>query len=240
MPELPLFPTLPYTYEMNKKPSFATTLITPPSGRDVGSYQQVDPYWEFNLKFEVLREQTANQSIVHQVAGQMDIQNLFGLFADCLGLGACFAYEDPDDNSRSAQFIGTGDGTTDSFLFYRTWGTGALALLEPVGVVDVRLGKALTIYVNAVPLAQSGNWWIDTDLRTLRFVVPPTLGATISADFSFLYLCRFLDEKLEPEEFFRGYWSMSTLRFRSTTPNGPNNLTTYTIANQNTALTTPQ
>jgi hypothetical protein len=127
----------------------------------------------------------------------------------------------------------------------RTWGTGAYAFLEPVGIVDVREGATLNVYLNGTLVPQAGNWWIDSDLRTLKFAYVIGAGQTITADFSFFYFCRFLDDELPLEEFFQGYWSIKSLRFRSTVadpspPAGSIFAPGYTIPNQDNDLITPQ
>lgn len=122
----------------------------------------------------------------------------------------------------------------------RTWGSGSYSFTEPVGIVDVRIGATLNIFLNGSPLSQIGNWWIDDDLRTLRFSNAPANGVVITATFSFFYFCRFLEDELDLSEFYTGRWELKTLKFRSTRPDPPASGNPYTILNQNTTLTTPQ
>lgn len=237
---IPIFPTdLPNTFPLIKKPFFSTINQAPASRRDVGRYQRVYSGWEFELMFDGLRDRSPNQIVINQTRLYTQAQALLNLYCGVGGPVGCFCYYDPDDYSRS-QTLGTGDGTTTEFLFYRGWGEGALSLVEPVGIVNVQIGATLDIFVNSAPVSQTGNWWIDSDLRTLVFKVAPASGAVISAHFEFFYLCRFVDKDLPLVNFLNGYWQVDKLRFRTTTPNVANSLSNYVIENQNTALTTPQ
>lgn len=250
MPLIPLFPSTPLIYKgfsIHKKPTFASLVQTPPSGREVTGAQQIYPLWEFELTYEVLRDQSQNTAKFAPTLGFIEFQTLSSFWLSRNGQYGSFYYQDIDDYSRLGQEIATGDGATTDFLMVRTFGLNDLALAEPVGGVDVRDGVTLNIYLDDVLLPQTTNWWIDTDLRTLRFLDPPGDGVVITADFSFFYFCRFITDEQEFEEFNTGRWLAKGIRFRSTPPDPPiesadttYGFTAYSITDQNTDLTTPQ
>lgn len=240
--QLVIFPnpsSINVKFSVHKKPVFATLIQTPGSGREVTRFQQSSPFWEYELQFEILRDQSQNSAVFQAVSGFQEMQTLSAFWLSRNGQYGAFLYSDPDDNSRTGQIIATANGVLTSFPIVRTFGVGTYAFNEQVGIVDVRTGATLNVYLNGVLLAQSGNWWIDTDLRTLRFVTPPANGVVITMDFSFFYFCRFIEDKLDLEEFMTGRWSVKSLKFRSTMPDPPTSGNPYTIPNQNTTLTTP-
>jgi hypothetical protein len=49
----------------------------------------------------------------------------------------------------------------------------------------------------------------------LVFLSPPASGVRISADFTFGYECRFLDDRADFENFMNGLWKAESLKFRS-------------------------
>jgi uncharacterized protein (TIGR02217 family) len=235
---LEIFPSVPSSgYSIHRKPTFASIVRTPPSGREVTEIQNLYPLWEFELPYEILREQSLNSAPFAPVSGFHELTQISEFWMRRNGQYGAFIYLDPDDNTRVGQTIGTGDGTTSTFVMVRTWGSGLLQLTEPVGVVDVRIGVTLNIYLNGVLLSQPGNWWISSkDLRTLSFTTPPGNGVVITADFSYFYYCRFIEDVIDLEEFMTGRWTLKSLKFRSI-PSGDNFIS---IPNQDNTITTDQ
>lgn len=248
MPEIPLFPAEPLIkvgYSVHKKPTFASIVSSPTSGREVTGYQMPYPLWEFELSYEVLRDQGKNPSPFSDVLGYTEMQTLSEFWLLLNAQYGTFIYQDPDDYSRQGQLIGVGDGTTKAFLLRRTWGFAPYAVSEPIGIADVRVGVTFNVYIDGIIIPQAGSWWIDTDLRTLKFVTPPPNLKNITADFSFFYYCRFLEDTLDLEEFAYGWWRVASLKFRSTLPDPappPGSLifTPKHIPDEDPIITTPQ
>lgn len=236
---LPLFPSTSLSgYSAHKRPTFASLVQSPPSGREVTGFQQTYPLWEFELPFEILRDQGQNVNPVAPVVGFTDLQTFSTFWLSRVGQFSAFIYQDLDDCSRSLEFQGTGDAVTTSFPLVRTFGTGALTVAEPIGIADVRLTPTtpFVVYLDGVPVTQAGNWWIDTDLKTLKFATAPGTGVVIRATFSYFFLCRFIEDSLDIERFFAGRFEVKSLRFRSLIPaGGP-----YTIDDVNSDIITPQ
>lgn len=208
-------PTLPKLngFSVHKKPTFASLVSTPPSGREVTNFQQAVPLWEFELTYEVLRERTQNQIPWGPFSAFDELQQISQVFLACGGQYGWFYYDDPTDDSRQNQNLGTGDGTTKNFLFIRNLtGYGGLVVSEPVGGVDI--GRTLNVYLNGT-LQDPATYTVSSSGTTLKFVTPPGSGVVVSADFYFFYLCRFVTDDVDFEEFMYNRWSVKSLRFRS-------------------------
>ncbi len=234
---LPLLPLQNISgYSTHKKPTFKTLIQSPKSGREVTRFQQIYPLWEFELTFEILRDQTQNQIPFPPVRGFTDLQTLSAFWIELGPQFGLFAYEDPTDFTKVGQLIGIGDGVTSVFNIVRTFGTGAFYTIdEPIGILDIRIGHTLVVYINGSVLTQPGNWWIGESLRTIHFSAPPSPDWVITMDFDFFYLCRFIDDALEMEEFMTGRWTIKSLKFRSVLKG----MLDVAIPNEDTSWLTP-
>ena len=52
-------------------------------------------------------------------------------------------------------------------------------------------------------------------VRTQTERAAPSPGAVVSADFSYAFQCRFLDDQMEFEEFMANLWKLGSMEFRS-------------------------
>jgi hypothetical protein len=127
-----------------------------------------------------------------------------GFFLQLQGQLGTFLYTDPDDNSVAGQAIGTGDGSTTAFAFARTLG----GFFEPVSWVM----NVSNVYLNGA--AQASGWSLATP-NTLNFAGAPASGVLITADFSYAFECRFLDDQIDFEEFMSNLWKLDSMKFRS-------------------------
>jgi uncharacterized protein (TIGR02217 family) len=190
---LPLFPALPgIGWSSFKRPIFSTRVATHLSGREVRAVEYVYPLYEFELTIELLR-----------AGAEQELQTLLGFFLACQGQFAPFRYLDPGDHSAAGQSLGLGDGVTNTFTGLRDLG----GWIEPVGTIE----SVQALYLNGV--AQSGGWSVAGN--AIVFATAPAAGARISADFTFAYLCRFLDDKHTYEQFLSGLWANKSVKFRS-------------------------
>jgi hypothetical protein len=214
----PIFPLSPKTYpgfSVDRKPTYATIVQTGRQGREVGSAQQPAPRWEFELRYELLRDVTQNIDAT-TIHGQsfVELQNLLGLYLACAGQYGTFLFDDSTDNSRSSQVLGSGDGSTLVFPFVRTiTGDSGLYFTETVGAVNTNFSPI--VYLDGTPIPSSGNWSISTDLTKLVFVSPPALNVLISSTFHYYYRCRWISDYQEVEEFVDRFWSARSVKFRS-------------------------
>lgn len=205
----PILPQLPgWSFSVHKRPTWATLEFVAISGRRVSSPQQAYPLWEFELTYDMLRDQTQNYIPYQRYAGRQEFTQLSELFLACAGKYGQFYFDDPTDNSRNGQQIGIGDGITTQFLALRNWGYGNLATPEPVGGINT----LETIYFNGSPVA-SNTYSFSGNIIT--FISAPPPGTIITIDFHFYYLCQFLEDQHDYEQFMFSLWQMRTLKMRS-------------------------
>jgi hypothetical protein len=217
----PVFPALiPQGFPVKKIPLFAATEHKSVTGRMYQSARQVYPNWQFELQFgeeSWLREQTQNISPYAPNAPHVELEAISQLFLTCYGAYGEFYFDDLEDDSRMSQAVATGDGVTTVFRIYRTWGSGPLARVEPVG--GVNLGQMITVYLNGTPLSSS-LWTVTNDLSGshVNFTTAPSAGVAIAMDFSFYYRCRFTDDSQNYEQFLYNLWQLKSCKFQSCKP----------------------
>ena len=199
----PSFPALAgQGWSVHKRPTFSTRVASHVSGREVRQALYAYTLYEFELTFTGLSSGSSFPGI-----GNNSLQSLMGLYLQCEGQYGTFLYTDPTDNTVTAQGIATGDGSTTSFTFMRTLG----GFIEPVSWVS----SVANVSLNGV--AQSSGWSFAQP-NILTFASAPGSGVVITADFSYAFVCRFLDDKNDFENFMNGLWQVSSLKFRSVKP----------------------
>lgn len=209
MAVIPIFPQVPrYTYSVHKRPTWATLEYVAVSGRRVSSPQQAYPLWEFELTFEGLFDQTQNQTIWRPNAGRHDFTLLSELFLAMAGKYGQFYLNDPSDNSRWAQPSGIGDGVTRIFTAMRTWGLGTVLLTEPVGGINT----LDTVYLNGIE--QDTNTYSFSG-NQITFNNAPSANTAITLDFSYYYLCQFLEDQHDYDQFMTNLWTLKSCKMRS-------------------------
>ena len=201
MPPLPNFPTLAgQGWSVHKRPTFSTRVASHVSGREVRGALYAATLYEFELTFDAL---ASTPTTALSGLGPTSMQALLGFYLQCQGQLATFLYVDPTDSLAIGQVIATGDGTTASFTLVRTLG----AFTEPVSYVT----QVHAVYVNGA--AQSGYSLAAPNV--VAFAAAPSAGAIVSADFTYAFLCRFLDDQQDFENVMNGLWSVGSLKFRS-------------------------
>jgi hypothetical protein len=200
----PALPSLPgLSWSRHKKPSFSTRIAPHVSGREVRVALMSYPLYEFEAVYNGL----TSSAVTFAGLGASSLQSLMGFFLQLQGRFGTFLYVDPDDAVVAGQVFATGDGTTTAFTMERSLG----GFLEPVGWVTT----LSNVYLNGV--AQSSGFAL-TAPNTLTFTTAPTSGATVSADFSYAFNCRFLDDQLDFEEFMSNLWRLDSMKFRNVKP----------------------
>lgn len=187
-------------WSLHRRPTWATRLSTSASGREVRAPSYVTPFYEFELTYEVLNASTALGG-----AFANSLQLIMGFFQQCQGQYASFLFTDPDFNTITGGSIGTGTGGATGFTLQRTIG----GYSEAVGWTNA----VTAVYINGV--AQSGGTWSLTQPNTISFITPPALGAAITADFTYYFACRFVDDIQDFEEWARNLHSLKSCKFRS-------------------------
>lgn len=211
---IPIFPTLPIGFPLKMSPVLDTIVGTTKSLREMRVAQRRFPLWDFEILFEELRDQTQNQTPYAPFAGYQQFETLVQTWLMMYGQTNVFAFDCPWDDSRSNQFIANGDGSTVSFPIVRTWGVGSTATLQPVGIVN----SVTQVQVNGVTVPSS-NYYINRNTIVFQDSGggnhPPGNGLAITMTFSYYYLCRFVEDEQDYEEFAKNRWSVKSLKFRS-------------------------
>jgi hypothetical protein len=187
-------------------PTWASIVSTHASGREVVTPQQVYPLNEFTLTYELLQEQTANQQVYQPNAPYTELQQIAGLFLACSGQYGRFTFDFPADDSRTGGAIGIGDGVTTVFTVFRTF--GPYGFVEPVGQLNV----VNAVYFDGV-VQVPGTY--GTSGNQLVFLAAPSNGVVITADYSFFFLCRFIEDQHDYDQFMFNLWTLKSLKIRS-------------------------
>jgi hypothetical protein len=201
-PSLPSLSGL--SWSRHKKPGFSTRVASHVSGREVRVALMSYPLYEFEAVYGGLTS-SSSPAAAFAGLGASSLQSLMGCFLQLQGQFGTFLYTDPDDNAVTGQLFATGDGATTSFTMMRMLG----GFLEPVGWVT----SIANVYLNGT--AQPSSGYSLTAPNTLMFSTAPASGATVSADFSYAFNCRFLDDKMDFEEFMANLWKLESMKFRS-------------------------
>ena len=200
-------PTLPVLrglgWSRHKLPKFNTRVASHTSGREVRVALQQYPNYEFEATYNGLTS-TISGGLALSL-GALSLQALMGFQMQMQGQFGVFLYTDPDDSSVTGQAIGTGDGTTVSFLLSRTLG----GFTEPIGWAT----SVANVYWNGVAIGST--FYEIVAPNVLLFSFAPPNGTVITADFSYAFLCRFSDDQLDHEEFMSGLWKLGSMKFRS-------------------------
>ena len=158
------------------------------------------PLWEFEVAFEALGASAAD--FPNLLANSL--QTLMGFFVHKGGAQDTFLFIDPDFKSDTAAPVGTGDGASKQFTFLRRVGSSIEPISWVVGVPKV--------YLNGV--AQSDATWALAQPNVLSFGAAPGAGVAITADVSYGFLCRFLDDTADFEQMMWNLWEAKSIKFR--------------------------
>jgi uncharacterized protein (TIGR02217 family) len=203
-----VFPTLPgLAWSVTKAPTFQTRIQRAVSGRELRALDYPYPLWQFTLVFAFLRD--------NPTAGYDELRTLMGFFMSCQGAYGTFLFQDPSDHQVFGQYLGTGDSTTLVFQLQRTMGTA----LPGGGFVEPILAPNIVSAVYFDGITQSpSSYSVDPDTGLLTFAAPPPTGLVITADFSYWFRCRFVDDSYNFENFMYRLWQLKKLTFISVRP----------------------
>jgi uncharacterized protein (TIGR02217 family) len=200
-----IFPALPgLAWSVTKTPTFQTRIQRAVSGRELRALDYPYPLWQFTLIFDFLRDNPA--------AGYDELRALMGFVMLCQGAFGTFLFQDPSDNRVSGQQIGTGDTLKKVFQLQRTMGKTLPGggFLEPIvapNVVDA-------VYFNGIVQEPTG-YSVDPMTGLVTFDIAPGSGLIITADYSYYFRCRFVDDSYAFENFMFQLWQLKKLTFIS-------------------------
>jgi uncharacterized protein (TIGR02217 family) len=203
-----IFPSLPgLTWNVVKAPTFQTRIQRAVSGRELRALDYPYPLWQFTLGFEFLRDNPA--------ADYDELRTLLGFYMLCQGAFGTFLFQDPSDYQATGQAIGTGNAAQTLFQLVRAIG----AALPGGGFAEPILAPNLVsaVYLNGV-VQSPAAYSVDPNTGLVSFTAPPGNGAVVSADFSFYFRCRFIDDSYDFENFMYRLWQLKKLTFISVRP----------------------
>ena len=202
------FPTLSgLTFPVKKSPLFQTLEYVSVNG--VSTTQSTQPFtrYKFDLPFEFLRSDNVN----------LELQQLMSLFQACMGKANPFNFTDPDDNTVTGQQIGVGDGTTKAFGFVRVLQFAA----DPIQNAN---SAGLQVFVNGALKTLGTDYTILQTAQYgtnygVQFTVAPAAAASITASFTFNWLCKFDDDTTDFSKFLylngKALWEAKSVKFTS-------------------------
>ena len=194
-----IYPVLPgLGWSVHRRPNFNTIVASHASGGEVRCAMWQAPLWEFELTYDAL----AGDAVNYPGAGTNSLQALMGFYLLAGGQQSNFLYIDPDFNTLFGQAIGVGDGATTKFQLMRTVG----GFVEPVSW-STGVGA---VYLNGV----LASGWSAIAPATVVFAAPPASGALVGADFTYGFICRFIDDTEDFEEFMLNLWQAKAIKFR--------------------------
>jgi uncharacterized protein (TIGR02217 family) len=200
-----IFPALPgLAWSVTKSPTFQTRIQRAVSGRELRALDYPYPLWQFTLVFDFLRDNPA--------AGYDELRTLIGFFLLCQGAFGTFLFQDPSDDRVSGQQIGTGDTLRTVFQLQRAMGKTLPGggFLEPIVAPNV----VNAIYFNGIVQDPAG-YSVDSMTGLVTFNIAPNSGLIITADYSYYFRCRFIDDSYAFENFMFRLWQLKKLTFIS-------------------------
>ena len=190
-----IFPTLAgISWDISKAPQFSTIIHKAASGYEYRSALMVYPLYQFGLKYDVLRDNTANN----------ELKTLLGFFNSRKGSFDSFLFTDPSDYTVTAEALGTGNGSNKIFQLVRNYG----GFVEPVNTVN----SAPLIYVNGVLKTLTTDYTISST-GLVTFVAAPANALAVTWTGTYYYRCRFLSDSISPTQFMQKLYSLSKLDF---------------------------
>jgi uncharacterized protein (TIGR02217 family) len=208
MADIGVFPSLPgLAWSVTKTPTFQTRIQRAVSGRELRALDYPYPLWQFTLVFDLLRDNPA--------AGYDELRTLMGFFMLCQGAFGTFLFRDPSDDQVTGQQIGVGNASATVFQLQRAMGSTLPGggFLEPILAPNL----VSTVYLDGITQSPA-SYSVDPNTGLVTFATAPGSGLVITADYSYYFRCRFVDDSYAFENFMFRLWQLKKLTFISVRP----------------------
>ena len=183
-----IFPTLPgLSWPIMRSPMTSTTITTAVSGREYRRPNWMYPRYRYQLVFDLLR----------QNASYNEMQTLFAFITKHLGQWDTWYFDDPDDDTATAQTFGVGTGNLKTFQLIRNFG----GVIDPV----YALNGNPSIYLNGVLKTVNVDYTLSST-GIVTWTVAPALGVPMTWTGMFYWVCRFNLDAHEFQKTMAGFW----------------------------------
>jgi uncharacterized protein (TIGR02217 family) len=135
-----------------------------------------------------------------------------GFFMLCQGAFATFLFQDPSDFQVIGQQIGIGNASTTVFQLQRAIGAALPdgGFFEPIVAPNV----VNAVYLDGIT-QDAASYVVDPDTGSVTFNTAPGSRLIITADFTYYFRCRFVDDRYDFENFMYRLWQLKKLTFIS-------------------------
>lgn len=190
-----VLPTLKgMTFPVEKTPTWSTKVQNHVSGKETRLNLWSYPKWEWSLSYEVLRSDSVN----------LELQQLVGFFNARQGCYDSWLFNDPDDNSVTAQTFGLGTGSQTVYQLNRTYG----GYNEPVTATNV----VSQVTVNGTPTVA---YTLNQYTGVITFNTAPAAGAVLAWSGTYYWRVRFTDDQTTVSKFMQTLWENQGIKFVS-------------------------
>ena len=165
---------------------------TTPSLREFRARNSNYVRYDYSLAYEFLRTRGA----------WTELQSIVGFYNLVGGPFDSFLFNDPDDNTATAELFGTGNGSTTVFQLVRAYGGFSEAVYDFNG--------AVTIFDNGSNVGAGAS---VSSAGVVTFTTAPAAGHLLTWSGQFYHRCRFKDTELSADKFMDKLWSMRKVQF---------------------------
>jgi len=193
------------TWEGSRSVTFVTNFNDSITGKPSTSTYTQYPTIEWDLNYELL----------NQAAAQDDLKKIVGLFNQQQGQATWFLYVDPAFNSVVQEVFFVGNNVTKQAQLtaqYRiAGGPGIPEMIQALQNPSAVVLRDITAGVN---LVQGTDYTIGAT-GIITFTSAPALNHQIAWSGNFYYICKFVSDDLNPDQFMQQFWSLQSIKFRS-------------------------
>lgn len=186
-------------WNISKSSVNSTRVATAASGVEFTAQNWQYPLFKWQLPFNILR----------QYAAYIEYATLAGFILSQAGQAQNWLYSDPSDNAAVGQGLGAGNATNTQFPLVASVGGFAMPVLYANSVTAVYLNGI--VQSGGYTVSQTGYYGPDT----ISFATPPGAGVSVTADFTFFFVCRFTSDVNEFVNMYNGRWEIKKLEFKS-------------------------
>jgi uncharacterized protein (TIGR02217 family) len=205
------------TWGYKKSPKYATLEQMPFSMRHPAvANLQISTIWQFELTWNYLKQKGVTTS--------NDLQYFMEFYEAMRGGFGWFTFDPSQYNFEDLSvtqdytqlkngFFGIGDGVTTTFQLWRSTsalGSGNVTLCEMIQNITGLYG----VYVNGA-LVSPSTYTTSNFPATIVFNTAPASGANLAWNGTYSYLCRFLEDTIQFEEFVYQLWTLKSLQLES-------------------------